>query len=108
MNESGEFMWKVVLGVASVLVVPLAAVSGVGVAKVVAGGNVSDVGVPMHAHGQMAVVAGAVLYAVIAAALLAILSRAAGEHRRTVHAVGLPLALGGLVLLTALLRFAYG
>lgn len=59
MNESGELMRKVVLGVASVLVVPLAAVSGVGVARVVAGGNVSDVGVPMYAHGQMAVVAGA-------------------------------------------------
>ncbi len=99
-------MRKVVIGVASVLVVPLAAVSGVGVAKVVAGGNVSDVGVP-YAHGQMAVVAGAALYVVTAVALLAILSRAAGEHRRTVHAVGLPLALGGLVLLTALLRFAY-
>jgi hypothetical protein len=45
---------------------------------------------------------------VTATALLAILSRAAGEHRRTPYVVGVPLALGGLVLMTALLRFAYG
>ncbi len=107
MSGRGSLAWKVVTGVASVLIVPLAALSGVGAGRVVAGGNVSDVGVAMYKHGPAAVVVGAAVYTVIVAALLALLSRAAGEYRRTAYVVGLPLALGGLVLTTALLRFTY-
>jgi hypothetical protein len=98
---------KVVIGAAIVLIVPLAAVSGVGAGRVVAGGNVSDVGVAMYRHGQAAVVVGAAVYTVIVGALLVLLRRAAGEYRRTAYVVGLPLAFGGLVLTTALLRFTY-
>ncbi len=108
MSGRGRLARKVVIGTASVLIVPLAAVSGVGAARVVAGGNVSDVGVAMYEHGQAAIVVGAAVYIVSVAALLALLSRAAGEHRRTPYVVGLPLALCGLVLTTALLRFTYG
>lgn len=99
---------KVAIGVASVLTVPLAAAAAVGAARAVAGGNVSDVGVAMYEHGQVAVIVGGAVYLVSVAAMLALLSRAAGEHRRTPYVVGLPPALCGLVLTMALLHFAYG
>ncbi len=108
MSPPVGWAWKVATGAASVLIAPLSALLAVGAASTVAGGNVSDVGVAMYERGQLAVVAGVATYLLSAAALLGLLFRTGGEHRRVPSVVSLPLALLGLVLTTLALQFTYG